>query len=152
VSENFLSQPKQINLNLQLVYIVIMNDPECVSFFIVSLLFGKNQIFGLSKITKAYGSMCTIWLGTKPIIFINNLDLAKKVFEKNHEIFGGRSGYAIKSIFLQNQGLDILFTDGHQEWAELRKIGYKCIRYKNFTFKLVILKTFVKTSFHFRFF
>jgi hypothetical protein len=28
MSENFLSQPKQINLNLQLVYIIIINDSE----------------------------------------------------------------------------------------------------------------------------
>ena len=47
-----------------------------------------QQCFILEKLGNKYGPVFTLWVGPKPYVFIQDLDLAKEAFNKNE--FTGR--------------------------------------------------------------
>jgi len=100
------------------------------SFLFLVFMFGKhNKLLRISKVLSNYDSISTLWMGNTPVVFINDLELAKKAFN-NHDFLGRPGDNVIKKLVMQNIfGSDILFSDASPTWVSLRKVAHITFRY-----------------------
>ena len=72
-----------------------------------------------------------MWLGFRPVIVIQNFDLAKELFARD-EFAGRPQGYSQRYIRgMKGETLGILFTTGHF-WQEQRRFTLKHLKILGF--------------------
>jgi hypothetical protein len=45
--------------------------------------FKRHPVFYFQNLSKAYGDLYTFWFGSEPVVFINNIEIAKNALNNN---------------------------------------------------------------------
>ncbi|OWA54748.1 Cytochrome P450 2J3 [Hypsibius exemplaris] len=86
---------------------------------------GKDRYRSLARAVNQYGKngMATIYFGSRPLIFITNLDTIKIVLHSN-EMLG--KPLTVRDEFFHRKGL--ILTDGDDAWKEQRRFALSTLR------------------------
>ncbi|XP_017574190.2 cytochrome P450 2H1-like isoform X1 [Pygocentrus nattereri] len=87
--------------------------------------FSKDQM-GIIRSLPKYGEMCSIFLGRKPTIVLNNMQLAKEAFVQNGTVFSGRPLLPLQAWLTKGYGI-ILANYGHS-WRQQRRFALHTLR------------------------
>ncbi|KAL7863964.1 hypothetical protein AOLI_G00153840 [Acnodon oligacanthus] len=87
--------------------------------------FSKDRMGFIRSLPK-YGEMCSIYLGRKPTIVLNNMQLAKEAFVQNGAVFSGRPLPPLIAWFTKDSGI-ILADYGHS-WRQQRRFALHTLR------------------------
>ncbi|KAL7863965.1 hypothetical protein AOLI_G00153850 [Acnodon oligacanthus] len=87
--------------------------------------FSKDQMGFIRSLPK-YGEMCSIFLGRKPTIVLNNMQLAKEAFVQNGAVFSGRPLPPLHKWLIKGYGI-ILADYGHS-WRQQRRFALHTLR------------------------
>ncbi|XP_017574195.2 cytochrome P450 2H1-like isoform X2 [Pygocentrus nattereri] len=87
--------------------------------------FSKDQMGFIRSLPK-YGEMCSIFLGRKPTIVLNNMQLAKEAFVQNGTVFSGRPLPPLQAWLTKGYGI-ILADYGHS-WRQQRRFALHKLR------------------------
>ncbi|KAL7859023.1 hypothetical protein SRHO_G00141700 [Serrasalmus rhombeus] len=87
--------------------------------------FSKDRMGFIRSLPK-YGEMCSIFLGRKPTIILNNMQLAKEAFVQNGTVFSGRPLPPLHAWITQGHGI-ILADYGHS-WRQQRRFALHTLR------------------------
>ncbi|XP_034142593.1 cytochrome P450 2M1-like isoform X1 [Esox lucius] len=79
------------------------------------------------KLSKKYGSVFTVWLGSTPVVVLSGYQAIKEAFVNQGEEFSGRANYPV--IMTISQGYGVLVSSG-KRWKDLRRISLMTL--KNF--------------------
>ena len=82
-----------------------------------------------AELHKKYGSVYTLWFGTKAFVFVSDLELAKEAFNSKNNEFMGRPKLKIRDFLTQNDGIDTVFSDHGPAWTSLRRVAHAAVRY-----------------------
>ncbi|KAL4647447.1 cytochrome P450 2M1-like [Arapaima gigas] len=80
-----------------------------------------------AELSKTYGSMFTVWLGTKPVVVISGFQTLKDTFVNLGEEFSGRENYPLIKHATGGYGLTVSSGD---RWKQLRR--FSITTFKNF--------------------
>ncbi|KAL7863970.1 hypothetical protein AOLI_G00153900 [Acnodon oligacanthus] len=81
---------------------------------------------GFIRSLPKYGEMCSIFLGRKPTIILNNMQLAKEAFVQNGAVFSGKSLPPFQAWLAKDYGI-ILADYGHS-WRQQRRFALHTLR------------------------
>ncbi|XP_028972276.1 cytochrome P450 2M1 isoform X2 [Esox lucius] len=79
------------------------------------------------KLSKKYGSVFTVWLGSTPVVVVSGYQAIKEAFVNQGEEFSGRANYPV--IMTISQGYGVLVSSG-KRWKDLRRMSLMTL--KNF--------------------
>ncbi|XP_072552362.1 cytochrome P450 2C5-like [Salminus brasiliensis] len=85
----------------------------------------KDPMTYIRSLTK-YGEMCSIYLGRKPTIVLNKLQIAKEAFVQNGAVFSGRPIVPIIHRITQGKGI-VMATYGNP-WRQQRRFALHTLR------------------------
>ncbi|KAG9269334.1 cytochrome P450 2B4-like isoform X1 [Astyanax mexicanus] len=85
----------------------------------------KDPMTYIRSMTK-YGEMCSIYLGRKPTIVLNNLQIVKEAFIQKGTVFSGRPIIPIIHRITQGKGM-VMATYGHS-WRQQRRFALHTLR------------------------
>ncbi|KAL7859021.1 hypothetical protein SRHO_G00141680 [Serrasalmus rhombeus] len=85
----------------------------------------KDQMAFIRSLPK-YGDMCSIYLGRKPTIVLNNMQLAKEAFVQNGTVFSGRPLQPLTKWITKGYGI-ITANYGHS-WRQQRRFALHTLR------------------------
>ncbi|GFO09366.1 cytochrome p450 2j6 [Plakobranchus ocellatus] len=89
---------------------------------------GVTLLTLFDELTKKYGKMFTFKMGSKPIIFINELRLVQEAFVKRADITSNRpQHYYIINKIDKKVGLGVTLNNG-QPWKQLRRVSVTAMR------------------------
>eukprot|EP00794_Sanderia_malayensis_P000521 gene521-1171_t len=79
------------------------------------------------KISKIYGSIITFWVGAKPIVVVNEVNMAKEALLKQDKIFAGRPQR--HSGRLYSKGFKgVVIADYGETWKQTRKLAHHALK------------------------
>ncbi|CAG2104911.1 unnamed protein product [Medioppia subpectinata] len=78
-----------------------------------------DMLTEVSKLSKVYGPVFTLWIGPLPFVFICDLDMGRQAFTKCE--FSGQ-------IFNNESHSDVVFNDSGKCWESLRRVSLTAIR------------------------
>lgn len=82
------------------------------------------------KFSHQYGKLFTIWFGSQPVVFVNDCDIGKDVF--NRDEYSNRVDRHIAeeiSFMLSSKVKTIGFIDYCEEVRQLRKNSFEALRF-----------------------
>lgn len=85
----------------------------------------KDVSKSLSKFSKVYGPVFTLYFGTKPSVVLHGYEAVKEALVNLGEEFSGRGSFPISERV--NRGLGILFSNG-TKWKEIRRFSIMTLR------------------------
>nr|XP_020634613.1 cytochrome P450 2F2-like isoform X1 [Pogona vitticeps] len=86
----------------------------------------RNPLTYLQKLTKEYGPVISLYPGTKPIVFIQDLRFAKEVLLTKGIEFAGRQDNHIIDLIHKKKG--IIMAPYGQAWKEQRRFSLMVLR------------------------
>ncbi|XP_036447047.1 LOW QUALITY PROTEIN: cytochrome P450 2B2-like [Colossoma macropomum] len=87
--------------------------------------FSKDQMAFIRSLP-TYGEMCSIYLGRKPMIILNNMQLAKEAFVENGTVFSGRPLLPLTEWI--NKGYGIILANYGHSWRQQRRFALHTLR------------------------
>ncbi|KAL0972846.1 hypothetical protein UPYG_G00195460 [Umbra pygmaea] len=78
------------------------------------------------ELSKKYGSVFTVWLGTKPVVVISGYQAIKEALVNQGEEFNGRYNVAISMKLLNEHGVG---TSNGQRWKDLRSFSMMSLKH-----------------------
>ncbi|XP_039709535.1 cytochrome P450 2F3-like isoform X5 [Pteropus medius] len=85
----------------------------------------KDMMTSLTKLSKKYGPVYTVYLGTRPVVVLSGYQAVKEALVNHGEEFSGRGHYP--SFFNFTKGNGIAFSNG-ERWKVLRKFSLQILR------------------------
>ncbi|XP_019485275.1 PREDICTED: cytochrome P450 2F5 [Hipposideros armiger] len=85
----------------------------------------QNIVTSLTKLSKEYGSVYTVHLGTRQVVVLSGYQTVKEALVDKGEEFSGRGSYP--AIFNFTKGNGIAFSNG-ERWKVLRKFSIQTLR------------------------
>ncbi|XP_066211369.1 cytochrome P450 2C18-like [Saccopteryx leptura] len=85
----------------------------------------KNISKSFSKLSKVYGPVFTVYLGTKPTVVLHGYAAVKEALIDRREEFSARGYFAVGEKV--NKGCGILFSNG-ERWKEIRRFSLMTLR------------------------
>ncbi|XP_042545036.1 cytochrome P450 2C5-like isoform X2 [Dipodomys spectabilis] len=85
----------------------------------------KDITKSLTKFSKVYGPVFTLYLGMKPTVVLHGYEAVKEALIDHGEEFSGRGRFPLAEK--ANRGLGIIFSNGHT-WREMRRFSLKTLR------------------------
>ncbi|KAM4852074.1 cytochrome P450 2C5-like [Thomomys bottae] len=85
----------------------------------------KDITKSLSKLSKVYGPVFTLYLGMKPTVVLYGYEAVKEALIDHGEEFSGRGRFPL--IEKVNKGLGVVFSNGHT-WKEMRRFSLMTLR------------------------
>nr|XP_055045110.1 cytochrome P450 2B4-like isoform X2 [Misgurnus anguillicaudatus] len=102
------------------------NPPGPTPFpFVGTIPYVIKDPMGSIRSHSQYGEMTTVYLGSKPIIVLNTLQISKEALIQEASIFSGRPYIPLMEWF--SKGLGILMTNGHL-WKQQRRFALHTLR------------------------
>ncbi|KAG9269332.1 cytochrome P450 2B4 [Astyanax mexicanus] len=87
--------------------------------------FMKDRMALIRSMPK-YGEMCTVYLGRKPMIVLNSVQIAKEAFIQNGTIFSGRPIMPVTRWI--NKGYGIVMATYGNSWRQQRRFALHTLR------------------------
>uniref|UniRef100_A0A8C9Q1Q7 unspecific monooxygenase n=1 Tax=Spermophilus dauricus TaxID=99837 RepID=A0A8C9Q1Q7_SPEDA len=78
----------------------------------------KNISKSLTNLSKAYGPVFTVYLGTRPTVVLHGYEAVKEALNDHGEVFSGRGSFPV--VERVAKGLGILLTSGNR-WKVMRR-------------------------------
>ncbi|XP_072552351.1 cytochrome P450 2B4-like [Salminus brasiliensis] len=78
------------------------------------------------KLMPKYGEMCSVYLGRKPTIVLNTVEIAKEAFIQNGAMFSGRPDIPLVRWF--NKGYGIVMAPYGHSWRQQRRFALHTLR------------------------
>uniref|UniRef100_A0A3B4EC00 Cytochrome P450, family 2, subfamily AE, polypeptide 1 n=1 Tax=Pygocentrus nattereri TaxID=42514 RepID=A0A3B4EC00_PYGNA len=94
--------------------------------FVGNLLQLMKDPMALVRSTQKYGKMCTIYMGRKPMIMLNNMQIVKEAFVQNGAVFSGRPFVPLLDWITHGYGI-VMVTYGHA-WKQQRRFALHTLR------------------------
>ncbi|XP_016022350.1 cytochrome P450 2F3 isoform X2 [Rousettus aegyptiacus] len=88
-------------------------------------LHSKDMLTHLTKLSKTYGSVYTVYLGPRPVVVLSGYQAVKEALVDHKEEFSGRGHYP--GFFNFTKGNGIAFSNG-ERWKVLRKSSMQILR------------------------
>ncbi|XP_012889792.1 PREDICTED: cytochrome P450 2C5-like isoform X1 [Dipodomys ordii] len=85
----------------------------------------KDITQSLTKFSKVYGPVFTLYLGMKPTVVLHGYEAVKEALIDHGEEFSGRGRFPLAEK--ANRGLGIIFSNGHT-WREMRRFSLMTLR------------------------
>ncbi|XP_069890691.1 cytochrome P450 2C5-like [Dipodomys merriami] len=85
----------------------------------------KDITKSLTKFSKVYGPVFTLYLGMKPTVVLYGYEAVKEALIDHGEEFSGRGQFPLIDKF--TKGLGIVFSNGHT-WREMRRFSLMTLR------------------------
>ncbi|KAG3264445.1 cytochrome P450 2C18-like, transcript variant X2 [Ictidomys tridecemlineatus] len=85
----------------------------------------KNISKSLTKLSKAYGPVFTVYLGTRPTVVLHGYEAVKEALIDHGEVFSGRGSFPV--VERVTEGLGILLTSGNR-WKVMRRFSVMTLR------------------------
>ncbi|XP_012889780.1 PREDICTED: cytochrome P450 2C26-like [Dipodomys ordii] len=85
----------------------------------------KDFTKSLTKFSKVYGPVFTLYLGMKPTVVLYGYEAVKEALIDHGEEFSGRGQFPLIDKF--TKGLGIVFSNGHT-WREMRRFSLMTLR------------------------
>ncbi|XP_036447042.1 cytochrome P450 2B4-like [Colossoma macropomum] len=85
----------------------------------------KDRMAFIRSLPK-YGEMCSIYLGKKPTIIVNNVQVAKEAFVQNGTVFSGRPLPPLQAWI--NKGYGIILANYGHSWRQQRRFALHTLR------------------------
>jgi hypothetical protein len=89
----------------------------------------RNPIYIFNELAKKYGDIYTIWFGSKPVIFINSIQLGIKAYNQIECSNRGEEMMSKISDAIFGGFKSFLLLDYNEDFKKLRKISVNGIRY-----------------------
>ncbi|XP_062871968.1 cytochrome P450 2B4-like isoform X2 [Trichomycterus rosablanca] len=99
--------------------------PTPLPFVGTTLYFFKNPV-RLIKSMVQYGDLCTVYIGRRPTIFLNSLDVMKEALVHNGIVFAGRPSMPIMEWISGGNGI-VMVTYNHA-WKQQRRFALHTLR------------------------
>ncbi|XP_062871979.1 cytochrome P450 2B4-like [Trichomycterus rosablanca] len=99
--------------------------PEALPFVGSTLLYVKDPM-GFFRSLVQYGDLCTVFIGRRPMIVLNNLDVMKEALVQNGTVFSGRPSMPIVEWITSGYGI-VMVTYGHM-WKQQRRFALHTLR------------------------
>ncbi|XP_077346078.1 cytochrome P450 2F2-like isoform X1 [Lithobates pipiens] len=80
---------------------------------------------GLIKISKMYGPICTVYIGSRPTVVVTGYQAIKEVFTDSGDTFLNRGSVPFSECLFKFQGLS--FTNG-DTWRQLRQFSVQTLK------------------------
>lgn len=88
-------------------------------------LYSDGLLPGLTKISKKYGPVCTVYFGSRPTIVVTGYQALKEVFTDSGDAFLNRGAIPTFDRLFKYEGLS--FTNG-DEWRQLRQFSLHTLK------------------------
>ncbi|XP_076357875.1 cytochrome P450 1A1-like [Tachypleus tridentatus] len=85
------------------------------------------QFIKIAEWKKNFGPVFTLWIGSRPVVVVDNWDAAREALIVRRNDVIGRNESIIGNMFKQ-ENEDIMFADYSPEWEVLRKIAHSAVR------------------------
>ncbi|XP_005335365.2 cytochrome P450 2C18 [Ictidomys tridecemlineatus] len=85
----------------------------------------KNISKSLTKLSKAYGPVFTVYLGMRPTVVLHGYEAVKEALIDHGEVFSGRGSFPV--VERVTEGLGILLTSGNR-WKVMRRFSVMTLR------------------------
>ena len=81
------------------------------------------------ELSRKYGPVYTIWLGTQPMVLLGSSDAILEAFRDKKNDFAGRPIFNFKEITLVSKNSsDVIFEDWGRPWEVLRRVAHSAAR------------------------
>ncbi|KAM5145950.1 cytochrome P450 2A5-like [Mantella aurantiaca] len=87
---------------------------------------GGDIVNSLTKLSKKYGEMFTVYLGSCPMVVVTGYKLAKEVYLDKGDHFLNRGDMPSWDEFYKNYG--VIFTHNINDWKDLRRFSLSTLR------------------------
>ncbi|XP_058386945.1 cytochrome P450 2F5 [Diceros bicornis minor] len=85
----------------------------------------QNMVTSLTKLSKKYGSVFTVYLGSRRVVVLSGYQTVKEALVDQREEFSGRGHYPVFLHFTKGNGL--VFSNGDR-WKVLRRFSIQILR------------------------
>uniref|UniRef100_A0A8C9PU48 unspecific monooxygenase n=1 Tax=Spermophilus dauricus TaxID=99837 RepID=A0A8C9PU48_SPEDA len=85
----------------------------------------KNISKSLTNLSKAYGPVFTVYLGTRPTVVLHGYKAVKEALVDHGEVFSGRGSFPVSDR--TRKGLGIIFSNGNR-WKVMRRFSVMTLR------------------------
>ncbi|XP_047408695.1 cytochrome P450 2C9-like isoform X2 [Sciurus carolinensis] len=85
----------------------------------------KNISKSFTNLSKVYGPVFTLYLGTRPTVVLHGYEAVKEALIDHGEVFSGRGSFPVPDR--ASKGLGIVFSTGNR-WREMRRFSLMTLR------------------------
>nr|XP_043635181.1 parthenolide synthase-like [Erigeron canadensis] len=117
----FLYNLRLINRSVTAGHKLPPNPPKLPIIGNLHQLLGKPRHQALWELSKEYGPIMLLYVGSKPYVVVSSSDMAKQVLKTNDHIFCSRPVSQATKRFSYNN-MDIAFSPYSNHWREMRKL------------------------------